>query len=222
MSNVAKVTLSSEVRIAKPYLFEKSKNEQGVEKGYEIQILIDKSNVQVLQQIDQLIAEAVANGPFANEPTAFFRKPLKDSMQPTPQSGKIPASSENGYGYGDCMYARVATKFQPQIMKFNAQGAMESVIDPNEVYSGMYAHVVISAYAYKMDGSKGVSLSLEAVLKSRDGEKIVGSGGGGGAVDASTAFAGIAAPVAAPVAQPAPAPAPAGFPGQAPAPNYLG
>ncbi len=208
MGQVQKVRLATEVRLAMPHLFTQVKNEQGVEKGYEVTILIDKTNAQVLAQIDAVIAEAVAAGPFANQANSFFNKPMKDALTQTPKSGKIPADSENGYGFGDCMYARVATKFAPQVMKFNASGGMEGIIDQTEIYSGVYAHVVLSAYAYMRDGSKGVSLSLEAVLKSRDGDKIQGSGGGGGAVDVAAAFAGVAPAVpnapAMPVAQPAP------------------
>lgn len=49
---------------------------------------------------------------------------------------------------------------------------MQEIIDPSEVYSGMYARVSMRAYAFDVGVNKGVSFVLDNVQKLRDGEKF--------------------------------------------------
>ena len=45
---------------------------------------------------------------------------------------------------------------------------------PSEVYSGMYARVSLTCFAYSMPKKKGVTFGLNSVFKTRDGEPLSG------------------------------------------------
>ena len=48
--------------------------------------------------------------------------------------------------------------------------------DPEDLYSGVYANVVINFYAYKGETGQGISPGLEAIQKKRDGDRLSGGG----------------------------------------------
>lgn len=56
------------------------------------------------------------------------------------------------------------------------------ILDRSEVYSGVYAHVSLSFYAFNTNGNKGVACGLGNIQKVRDGEPL------GGRTNASAEF----------------------------------
>ena len=46
------------------------------------------------------------------------------------------------------------------------------IIDPSEIYSGIYAKCAISFYPYNKAGNRGLGCSLEIVMKTGDGEPL--------------------------------------------------
>ena len=90
---------------------------------------------------------------------------------------------------------------------------VQPIIDPTQVYSGMWANVNVTFFAYNHVGKKGIGCGLNGVQKIRDDTPLSSH------VTAQEAFQAIpAAPVAptnpAPQAPAAPA-APAGYPAPA-------
>lgn len=59
----------------------------------------------------------------------------------------------------------------------------QEILDPDQLYSGCFANVVINFYAYAGKTNKGISPGLEAIQKRRDGDRL--SGGG---VDVNSVF----------------------------------
>lgn len=51
---------------------------------------------------------------------------------------------------------------------------MQPIIDRSEIYSGVYARVSISLYAFSVNGNKGVACGLGNIQKIRDGEPLGG------------------------------------------------
>ena len=70
--------------------------------------------------------------------------------------------------YANSYYIRLSTKFKPKILNANR----EEIIDPTEIYSGMYGRVSMTFFAYSGDGKRGVSACLNNVMKTRDGEPM--------------------------------------------------
>jgi hypothetical protein len=95
--------------------------------------------------------------------------PLKDQSDLVDDEGEPRAGAVAGGLYFNC--AANADR-RPAII----DAAMNPLDDANEVYSGMYCRVSVRAYAYDVDGSKGVSLGLQAVQKLWDAEALGGSG----------------------------------------------
>ncbi|MDU6662674.1 MAG: DUF2815 family protein [Actinomyces sp.] len=62
------------------------------------------------------------------------------------------------------------------------------ILDRAEVYSGCYARVSLSFYAFNTNGNRGIACGLGNIQKTRDGESL-----GGGRVSAETDFGAFAA-----------------------------
>ena len=52
--------------------------------------------------------------------------------------------------------------------------AIKEGLDRSEVYSGVYAHVSLSFYAFNTNGNRGVACGLGNIQKVRDGEPLGG------------------------------------------------
>ena len=48
----------------------------------------------------------------------------------------------------------------------------EPVIDTSEIYSGVYARVSLSFYAFNSNGNRGIACGLQNIQKVRDGESL--------------------------------------------------
>lgn len=53
----------------------------------------------------------------------------------------------------------------------------EEIIDTKEFYSGCYAILSLTAFAWENSGKKGVSLGVQHIMKIKDGTPFVGSAG---------------------------------------------
>lgn len=62
---------------------------------------------------------------------------------------------------------------KPQVVQFDANGALIPV-QPQDIYSGMYAEVTLNFKGYLFAGKRGVTAYLGNVLKTRDGEPLSG------------------------------------------------
>lgn len=103
--------------------------------------------------------------------------PLKDQSDLVDDDGNLRPGAVEGGVYFNCS---ANADRRPAII----DAAMNPLDDTNEVYSGMFARLSVRAFAYDVDGSKGVSLGLQAVQKLWDGESL----GGGGKVDPNNEF----------------------------------
>lgn len=78
-------------------------------------------------------------------------------------------------------FVTLSTQYQPAVVDANVQ----SIIDPTQFYSGCYAIAAVHAFAWgPTKGGFGVSLGLDALQKTRDGESL----GGGGRIKPEDAF----------------------------------
>lgn len=75
-------------------------------------------------------------------------------------------------GFKDSVYLTVKTKYKPTVVNRK----IEPIIDPTEIYAGMYCFASIEPYAYpaRDGGSPGFAFGLRNVMKSRDGEPLSG------------------------------------------------
>lgn len=141
---------------------------EGDEPKYSASLIIGKNHPQVAA-IQNAIQNALEQGAdkFGGKipPTGQLRNPLRDGD-----------TERDGEEYANNFFINASTKRQPAVI----DQAMNKVLDPDEVYSGCYANVLITFFAYNRNGNKGVSASLDMLQKHSDGEHL---GGGRPAVE---------------------------------------
>lgn len=190
--NTTSVTLTN-VRLSYVHLMKPHAMDAQQAPKFSCTILLPKSDVQGKARIDAAIEAAKQAG---------LMKKFGGQMPP-----QLPIPVYDGDGYkasGD--------KFGPECAGcwvFSASSAadrpveivdrnMNKILDPTEVYSGMYANINVNFFAYAAPGRKGIGCGLGPVQKVADGEPL-----GGSAPSASDCFTALgAAPQAAPKINP--------------------
>lgn len=160
------------VRLSYVHLFEKYAFE-GEDKDsakYMCSVLIPDSEKAALKAIDEaieaVIAEAVTNKWRGVRPKRPKRiaTPLRDGNE-----------KENaGDEYRDVMYFNAKSSRRPAVVDRDC----EPLTDPDSMYSGVWANVSVTFFAYDVSGNKGVGVALNSVQKVRDDEPFGGSGDG--------------------------------------------
>ena len=91
--------------------------------------------------------------------------------------------------------------FNPEVNLMDGVTKTLGQMTQSTCYSGCFFQVIGNSYFYDVGGNLGVAFGMNNVLKTRDGESLGGSGGGGNAADAfgvvaesATATAAFAAP----------------------------
>lgn len=176
MSNLKPTqVITNEVRISYEHLLKPHANQPGAEPKYSVTLLIPKSDVATKQRIDAAIQAAIQDG--INSKWNGTR-PAQPAIPIYDGDGLRP----NGEPFGEeCKGHWVMTassKQQPEVVDTN----LNPIINPTEIYSGMYARVSINFFAYNAAGKKGIGCGLGPVQKTRDGEPL------GGRITAAEAF----------------------------------
>lgn len=186
-------------------------NNPAGEKKFSVTVLVPKSNPAAKAAIDAAINAAIEAGVSAK--WGGVRPPMPsicvhDGDGPRPSDGQPFGAECKG-----CWVFTASCKAEQPPFVVDQQ--VQKIINPTEVYSGCYANVNVTFYAYNQAGKKGIGCGLNGVQKTRDGEPLANR------VTAEEAFSAVApAAPAAPAGwgTPAPAQAPAGWGAPAPAP----
>lgn len=78
---------------------------------------------------------------------------------------------EEKYGWKGHIVFTASNKSAPGVLVKTEQGLVEPV-SKDEIYSGAFFKAAIRPYAYEYQNSKGIAISLDNVLKVKDGEKF--------------------------------------------------
>jgi hypothetical protein len=139
-------------RLAFPFIFQKTKNLNGKEE-YSTVMLFDKT--EDISKLKNAIVQAAKNefGPDVDFKTIDVKRVRDgDTMNRVEFKGKWVVRAKTAMG-------------QPGVVDKN----LNKIIDPSEIYSGVYARVNITAKSYTLP-SKGVTFYLNHVQKVKDGE----------------------------------------------------
>lgn len=181
MSEKAKVSLNQtqvvtgEVRLSYVFLFEPTKfdvNDPKEDAKYMVTILIPKDTAEgkkTIADIEAAIKAAAEKGMqkhFGGRMPTTIQHTLKDGDTAVDDMGDLRNIKQPELA--GHMYMRLSTKFAPKVL--NAQ--RQEIINPLDVYSGMYGRVSLTAFAYSGDGRRGVSAVLNNVMITRDGEPL--------------------------------------------------
>lgn len=163
--------VTGEVRLSYANIWE-PKSIQGSKPKYSVSLIIPKSDQATLTAINRAIDAAIAAG------TAKFggKKPGKAALKLPLRDGDVERDDE---AYAGCMFLNANSLNAPQVV----DEAVAPILDRAEVYSGCYARVSLSFYAFNTNGNKGIACGLGNIQKTRDGEPL-----GGGHVSAADDF----------------------------------
>lgn len=173
MRNKTKVVTGT-VRLSYCHVWEPHSVQGGKEK-YSVSIIIPKSDTKTIEKIEKAVDAAIEEGigKFGG------KKPNKAALKLPLRDGDIEKDDE---AYKDSYFVNANSMTAPQIV----DGNVEPILDRSEVYSGVYARVSISFYAFNVNGNKGIACGLGNIQKIKDGEPL-----GGGKVSAANEFDSI-------------------------------
>lgn len=160
------------VRLSYAHVWEPASINGGDEK-YSVSLIIPKSDTKTVKAIQDAVEQAKQDGKakFGGKIPANLKLPLRD--------GDIERPDDEAYA--DSYFINANSKEHPQIVDKNVQ----PILDKNEVYSGCYARVSITLYAFNSNGNRGIACGLGNIQKVADGEPL---GGRSRAEDDFTAF----------------------------------
>lgn len=162
MSQNTKVVTGINTRLSYANIWEPKSINGGKEK-YSVSLIIPKSDTKTVTAIEQAIDAAIEEGigKFGG------KKPNKAALKLPLRDGDL---EKDDTAYKDAYFINANSITAPQIVDKQVQ----PILDQTEVYSGCYARVSISFYAFNTNGNRGVACGLGNIQQIRDGEPLGG------------------------------------------------
>lgn len=162
INNKSKVITGKNTRLSYFHGWDPVSINNGPEK-YSVSVLIPKDDVETINAINKAIDAAIEEG------VAKFggKKPNKAAIKIPLRDGDLERDDEAYKGH---YFLNANSITAPQIV----DKAVKPILDREEVYSGCYARVSLSFYAFNSNGNKGVACGLGNIQKIRDGEPLGG------------------------------------------------
>lgn len=158
MSNTRIVT--GTVRLSYVNVFE-PKSINGSEPKYSCSIIIPKTDTKTINAINTAIDTAIQDGI-----GKFGGKiPSKAALKLPMRDGDIEREDE---AYKNSYFINANSKTAPQIVDRNVR----PILNRDEIYSGVYAHVSLTFYAFNSNGNRGIAAGLGNIQKVRDGAPL--------------------------------------------------
>lgn len=163
--------ITGEVRFSYANVWVPTSIEEGDEKKYNVSLLIPKKDKKTVRAIEEAIATE----------TELLLEKL--GVKVLPKGAKIAELRDGDEEYpGDetmegMYFIRVSSKTKPGVVEKDPEtGKVIEIINPDEFYSGCYGKASVNAYWYAPDKKpyKGVTLGLNNVMKTKEGEALGG------------------------------------------------
>ncbi|HBL84719.1 MAG: hypothetical protein A2Y17_11345 [Clostridiales bacterium GWF2_38_85] len=134
---------------------------------YSASVLIPKSDTVTVQRIKAAVQAAYEEGESKLKGNGKFVPPLASLKTPL-RDGDIERPDDEAYkGH---WFVNANSNTAPGVVDINR----EPIYDTKEIYSGVYARVCLSFYAFNSSGSKGIACGLQSLQKVKDGEPLGG------------------------------------------------
>lgn len=151
------------VRLSYAHVWEPKAIEGGPEK-YSVSIIIPKSDRRTIDAIERAIDSAIeeGKGKFGGKTPskATLKLPLRDGDTDRPDDEV----------YANAYFVNANSTTAPGIVDKSCR----PILDRGEVYSGVYARVSMTFYAFNTNGNRGVACGLGNIQKVRDGAPLDG------------------------------------------------
>lgn len=154
--------LTGIVRLSYANVWEPKSINGGTEK-YSVSLIIPKSDTTTVDAINAAIDAAIKDGAhkFGGKipNRAALKLPLRDGD-----------AERDDDAYKGCWFVNANSTTAPQIV----DQRVRPILERSEIYSGVYARVSISFYAFNSNGNRGVACGLGNIQKVKDGEPLGG------------------------------------------------
>lgn len=169
--NAATKVVLTDVRLSYAHLFE-AQSINGSDPKFSTSIIIDKKNKKLIKQIEAAIeaAATMLAAKCGGKMPKKYKIPLRDGDE-----------ERDDEAYANAFFLNANCKTKPGVVDKNCK----PILDQDEVYSGCYAHVSVTFYAFNSNGNAGIACGLNNVMKVKDGEPL------GGRATAQNDFAGL-------------------------------
>ncbi len=159
-SNNKTKVVTGTVRLSYANVWEPKSINGGAEK-YSVSLIIPKSDKKTIAAINAAIDAAIEEG------LAKFggKKPNKAAIKLPLRDGDTERDDE---AYANSYFVNANSPTPPQIVDQN----VNPIMNRSEIYSGVYARVSISFFAFNSNGNKGVACGLGNIQKVRDGQPL--------------------------------------------------
>lgn len=163
MKNNNTKVITGKVRLSCAHVWEPVSINGGEEK-YSVSLIIPKSDTKTVKDIQAAVDAAIdaGLGKFGG------KKPNKDAIKLPLRDGDVERPDDENYK--DAYFINANARTAPQIVNRKVQ----PILDRDEVYSGCYARVSITLYAFNSNGNKGIACGLGNIQKLEDGEPLGG------------------------------------------------
>ena len=165
--SVSTKVVTGRVRLSYAHLVQPEEAMDGGAAKYSTSILIPKDDQATVEAIRRAVEAAykVGEGRLRGNgrnvpPLATLRTPLRDGDTERPDDE----------AYRGCWFLTARSTTKPGIVDRN----LNEVIDPAEVYSGRWARVSMTAFAYNNNGNRGIGMGLLNVQLLDDDEPLGG------------------------------------------------
>ena len=160
--------VSNKVRFSYANVFQAKAAMEGGTPKYSVSILIPKSDKEGVAKFQKAFEDCKA----AN--AAFFGGSIPKGLKGGLRDGD---EEKDDAAYAGHYFINANSAQRPDIVDADRN----TILDPNEFYSGCYGRVSVTFYPYNAQGSKGIACGLNNLQKLEDGEKL--GGGSSAAAD---------------------------------------
>ena len=151
-------------------LFTPRAAQEGQDPKYQAVLLIPKTDQQAIAMINTAIKNAVDDG----VARGVFKQPIDPAMTQYPplRDGDRPKNDGTSRGEAYAGHWYISAKSKADRRPFLVDANVQPIIDPSEVYSGMYVNAAVQFYAYGNSGNTGIAANIVGIQKVRDGERL--------------------------------------------------
>ncbi len=167
MTTTAKTTaptkvITGVVRLSYAHIWEPVAIQAGQDPKFSSALIISKDDKKTVDTIKAAIEAAIQEGipKWGGKKPAKLKLPLRDGDE----------EKGDDEVYKNSYFLNASSKQRPGVIDKDKQ----EVINRDEVYSGCYCKVSISFYPFDTNGNRGIAVSLNNIMKVKDGEPLSG------------------------------------------------
>ena len=153
--------VTNKVRFSYAHVFQPQAAIEGGTPKYSVSLIIPKSDTETVAKLKKAFEDCKAAS------AAYFGGTVPKGLKGGLRDGD---EEKDDAAYAGHYFINANSAQRPDIVDADRN----TILDPNEFYSGCYGRVSVTFYPYNAQGSKGIACGLNNLQKLEDGEKLGG------------------------------------------------